>query len=79
MSSQKIIIFKVLKTFPYIKYTLVLCRKTEFYTFHYIMPTLVISVLALASFVVHPESGDKVYFLFGKAFCALFILSSEYS
>ena len=36
------ILFKVLKTFPYIKYTLVLCRKTEFYTFHYIMPTLVI-------------------------------------
>ena len=59
MSSQ-IYPFKVLKTFPYIKYTLVLCRKTEFYTFHYIMPTLVISVLALASFVVHPESGDKV-------------------
>ena len=42
MSFQIIIIFKVLKTFPYIKYTLVLCRKTEFYTFHYIMPTLVI-------------------------------------
>ena len=49
----------MLKDFPYIKYTLVLCRKTEFYTFHYIMPTLVISILALASFVVHPESGDK--------------------
>ena len=43
------------------------------------MPTLVISVLALASFVVHPESGDKVYFLSGNAFCAIFILSSEYS
>ena len=29
------------------------------------IPTLVISVLALASFVVHPESGDKVHlFLF---------------
>ena len=51
---------QVLKDFPYIKYTLELCRKTEFYTFHYIMPTLVISILALASFVVHPESGDKV-------------------
>ena len=25
------------------------------------MPTPVISILALASFVVHPESGDKVY------------------
>ena len=49
----------MLKDFPHIKYTLVLCRKTEFYTFHYIMPTLVISILALASFVVHPESGDK--------------------
>ena len=27
------------------------------------MNSLVISVLALASFVVHPESGDKVSFL----------------
>ena len=68
MFSQIYIVFKVLKTFPYIKYTLVLCRKTEFYTFHFIMPTLVISVLALASFVVHPESGDKVHLFLEKHF-----------
>ena len=32
------------------------------------MPTLVISVLALASFVVHPESGDKVFFFLKRHF-----------
>ena len=33
------------------------------------MPTLrFISVLALASFVVHPESGDKVHLFLGMHF-----------
>ena len=48
------------KTFPFIRYSLEMCRQSEFYTMHFILPALIISTLALTSFIVHPESGDKV-------------------
>ena len=35
-------------------------RRTLYYTFNFIIPSLMIAILSIAGFILPPESGEKV-------------------
>ena len=53
-------LFSITEPFPDVTFTLKIRRRILFYLYNVIFPCLMLSALTLLTFVIPPDSGEKV-------------------
>jgi len=58
--TTKTVSFQEPSSYSFVYIDLFFRRRTLFYTFNYVIPNFIITILSITGFILPPESGEKI-------------------